>query len=85
MQHVLVGPDVHMLALGLVLADGGDGGGHGDEPAERDAVGVVRVGCRVGGAEEELAHAGFDAVAADHCFYPFTLLVHRLLQGLTRS
>ena len=63
---MLVGSDVHVLALGLVLADGGDGGGHGDEAAEGDAVGIVRVGCRVGRPEEEFAHAGFDAIAADH-------------------
>lgn len=64
-EDVGAGADVHVLVAGFVRAEGGDGGGHGDEAAVGDFVGVVWVGGWVGGAEEELADAGFDAVAAD--------------------
>ena len=67
-EHVGGRAHVHALVVGLFGAEAGHGEGHGDEAAVGDLLREVGCGGWGGGAEEEGADAGADAVAADYFF-----------------
>lgn len=65
-EHVRVGAHVHALIVRFFGPQGGHGLVHLHETPERDFAAERGVGCRVVFAQEELPHAGANAIAADH-------------------